>query len=300
MQRNLFSIVIPAYNYAHTLCRAVESVLRQPGEDYDLLVVNDGSTDDTELVLAELSAKHKSCFRWISKPNSGAAATRNFGIEQTSGQFVIFLDADDALCVDGLRLLREVIETSPGVGMVVGGHISINEDGRETLYLPRPMPDEPYERIRQYLLTKTIRLSNGSVAMNRDIFDRYRYPQQFRNSEDLPVFAFVLANYPVECIKEPVVYVYKHADSLRHNIALAKSIGLQIVDEIFDPQRLPGKLQQLKEGFAIQRSLSLSRTCYLAGDKAGCREFFLTAFRRDWSVILRGSYLRNFIKSLYP
>lgn len=294
----LFSVVIPAYNYAHTLRRAVESVLQQPGEDYELLVVNDGSTDDTERLLAELDKEYENRFRSVTRTNKGPAATRNYGVDHTSGQYLIFLDADDAFCKDALSFLRSTIKNNPGLGMAVGGHVSVDSKGQQTFIPPSSLPGEPLERVKHYLLDKKITLSNGSVAMHRDVFSRYRYPEKFRNSEDLSMFAYVLANYSVACVDGPISYVHKHSDSLRHNVKLAKSIGIKIVDEVFDINRLPGNFQSLREKFATQRLLSLSRTCYLAGDKTACRDFFWQAFRRDWRVLLSWSYCRKFLRSL--
>ncbi len=295
----LFSIVVPAYNYAHTLRRTVESVLRQPGEDYELLVVNDGSTDNTGQLIAELGTEYEGRLRAVTRTNSGLAATRNFGVEHTSGQYLIFLDADDAFCDDALNLLRDTIKNNPGLGMAVGGHISVDENGQKALIQSSIIPKQPFDRVKQYLLDKKVVLSNGSVAMNRDIFSRYIYPEKFRSSEDLAMFAFALANYPVVRVDGAISCVYKHGDSLRHNISLAKSIGLQIVDEIFNVERLPGEFQTLKERFAIQRLLSLSRICYLSGDKTACRGFFWQALKRDWRVLLHWSYARKFLRSLY-
>ncbi len=295
----LFSVVIPAYNYAHSLRRAVESVLRQSGSDYELLVVNDGSTDDTEQLLVELKTEDKERLRYVTRPNSGLAATRNFGVDNTIGEYLIFLDADDAFCDEALNLLRGVIENNPGLGMAVGGHISVGPNGQKTFSQSSYIPKQPFDRVKQYVLDKSVILSNGSVAMHRDIFSRYRYPEKFRNSEDLAMFAFVLANYSVVRVEGAISFVYKHSDSLRHNVKLAKSIGLKVVDEIFDPQRLPGEFQTLKDKFAVQRLLSLSRTCFLAGDKAACREYFWYALKRDWRVILHGSYCRKFIRSFF-
>jgi glycosyltransferase involved in cell wall biosynthesis len=293
----LFSIVVPAYNYSHTLRRTVESVLRQPGEDYELLVVNDGSTDETDSLLATLGKEYEGRLRSVTRPNCGLAATRNFGVNNTNGQYLIFLDADDAFCDDALSLLRGVIRENPGLGMAVGGHISVDPSGQKTFSSPSLIPEQPLERVKQYLLDKKLILSNGSVAMRREVFGSYRYPEKFRNSEDLSMFAYVLANYSVASVDGAVSYVYKHSDSLRHNVTLAKSIGLQIVDEVFDQKRLPEEFQTLKNRFVMQRLLSLSRTCYLSGDKDACREFFWQALKRDWRVSLRWSYSRKFLKS---
>jgi glycosyltransferase involved in cell wall biosynthesis len=295
----LFSVVIPSYNYAISLRRAVESVLRQPEEDYELLVVNDGSTDDTERLLADLEKEYEGRFRSVTRTNSGLAATRNFGVNNTSGQYLIFLDADDAFCDDALILLRGVVKENPGLGMAVGGHISVEPNGRQTFNPPSLIPEQPLERVKQYLLDKKLTLSNGSVAMHRDVFSAYRYPEKFRSSEDLSVFAYALANYSVAKVEGAISFVYKHGDSLRHNVALAKSIGLQIVDEVFNVNRLPGEFQTLKNRFAIQRLLSLSRTCYLSGDKTSCRDFFWQALKLDWRVVLHWSYSRKFLKSLF-
>ena len=97
----------------------------------------------------------------------------------------------------------------------------------------------------------------------------------------------------------PSAYVHKHEDSLRHNVGLAKSIGLDVVDEIFDPSRIPSEIQQLKGRFTVQRLLSLSRTCLLAGDRRAGRSFFTQALKRDWRVVFSGSYCRKFLRSFW-
>ena len=237
--------------------------------------------------------------RSVTRDNNGPAATRNFGIDHTNGQYLIFLDADDAFCDEALNLLRVAITNTPGLGMAVGGHISVDSNGQKTLSNSSFIPEKAFDRVKQYLLDKRVVLSNGSVAMLRDIFSHYRYPEKFRNSEDLAMFAFVLANYSVVRTDGAISFVHKHSDSLRHNVALAKSIGLKVVDEIFDIHRLPGEFQTLKNKFAMQRLLSLSRTCYLSGDKISCREFFWQALKRDWRVILHMSYSRKFIRSFF-
>lgn len=294
----LFSIVIPTYNYAHTLRRAVESVLHQPGEDYELLVINDGSVDDTESLLVTLSNEYAGQFRYLTIENRGLAAVRNLGIDQTTGQYLIFLDADDAFCDDSLKLLREVVQKNPGLGLAVGKHISVNGNGQQRPAVSLTIPDSPLERVKRYLLEKKLSLSNGAVAMHRDVFMKYRYPEKFRNSEDISMFVHVLSNYSCATVDGYIVYVHKHADSLRHNIALSQEIGLRVVDEIFDASRLPAEIMSLKDRFVIKRLLSLSRTSYHAGDKKTCRQYFCRALKLDWTVVFKRSYCWKFLKSL--
>ena len=86
----LFSIVIPSYNYAHLLPRAVNSVISQKGDDWELLVINDGSQDNTSEVVAALMADNPEKILYIEKENAGAAAARNTGINAAKGRYLIF------------------------------------------------------------------------------------------------------------------------------------------------------------------------------------------------------------------
>lgn len=88
------SVVIPTYNYAPFLPGAVEGVRAQEWDDLEIIVVDDGSTDETPEVLDALAREHRN-FRWFRQENAGAAAARNRGIEEARGEFVAFLDADD-------------------------------------------------------------------------------------------------------------------------------------------------------------------------------------------------------------
>ncbi|MBL8376066.1 MAG: glycosyltransferase family 2 protein, partial [Candidatus Accumulibacter sp.] len=97
----LISVIIPAYNYAHLLPRALDSVLVQMAADVEVIVVNDGSTDATREVLAAYAVRHPQ-LRVIDQANAGAAAARNHGIRESHGPYALLLDADDELLPDAL------------------------------------------------------------------------------------------------------------------------------------------------------------------------------------------------------
>ena len=260
-------------------------------------MINDGSTDNTDEVIDIIIAAHSEKFRYIKTENSGLAATRNKGVSESSGEYLVFLDADDELADEGLRILRDGITRVPEAKMIVAGHIAVHENGEEVYRGVRGMPADKVEKLRGYLLNKTISLSNGSVAMHREIFARYRYNPEFRSSEDIPVFAFVLANYCVSVEDEPVARVYKHSDSLRHNVGFALEVGETLVDEVFDPQRMPASIMGLKKEFSIQRYLSLSRICFLAKDYDHCVGFYCKALKADWRILFKVSYTRKAFKA---
>ncbi|WP_217476130.1 glycosyltransferase family 2 protein [Stutzerimonas stutzeri] len=292
----LITVVIPAYNYAKTLPRAVESVIAQLSEHSELLVIDDGSTDETPAVLAELQARHSARFRMIRKPNGGLSSVRNLGIAEAKGAYLVFLDADDELAPDALRLLSEHLEHHPQTRMVIGGHWAVWPDGKRRKHLPAALPEDRLARLRGYLLTKTIGLANGASAIHRDVFRLGNYPESFRNAEDIPVFSQALANFDCTILVAPMALIYKHDDSMRHDIKQDCAVGLAIVEEVFDKGRVPAAMASLRRPFKAQRCLSLFRGLLNAERFDEAREMYRQAIGTDWRVIFKMSYTRKALR----
>ena len=104
------SVIIATYNHADYLAQAVESVLAQRFADLELLIVDDGSTDGTPGVLAELARRHPGRFRHVRQPNAGVGAAMNRGLAQTAAPLVAFLDSDDTWSPDHLATLVPMLE----------------------------------------------------------------------------------------------------------------------------------------------------------------------------------------------
>lgn len=294
----LISIVIPAYNYADKLPRAVNSVLKQLTERHELIVIDDGSTDNTQEVLAELQ-KENSGFRVVYKENGGLASVRNRGISEAHADYLIFLDADDELTEEALQYTEEHIKLNPLSRMIIGGYTSVWPcNKRRKTSLPTPLPSDPLTRVKGYLIDKTISLANGATVMHRSLFEKGLYPEHFRNAEDLPVFAQALGNYECSVLKEPIALIHKHETSLRHNVSYDREVGLALVDEIFSSERLPSKFKVLKEPFVAQRALSLFRGYYVAGLYADAKQMYLMAVKSSWRSIFKMSYTKKFMKML--
>lgn len=296
---HLFSIVIPSYNYAETVPRAIKSVLAQQGDDFDLLVIDDGSTDNTIEVVQGLLDEEDRVFRFIQRKNSGPAATRNLGVDETNGRYLIFLDADDEMTPDALTHYRKQLNNKLDISMLAGGHLSKSPSGREKEHPIVFIPDTPKEKLKAFLLDKSFGLSNGALAISREVFDRYRYPDQLRASEDMSMFAFILANFTVVRIDALLAVIHKHDDSLRHNVTHATAAGLLVVDEVFDPQRMPDVVQPLKVEYLAQRCLSLFRTLFIAGKCREARVFYHRAIRAKPTVVFNTSYLTKYIRSWF-
>jgi glycosyltransferase involved in cell wall biosynthesis len=133
----LFSVVIPTYNRAACVGRAIDSVLHQTFQDYELIVVDDGSTDDT----GEVVRRYGDRVMLVSQPNRGVSAARNAGISRAAGEWVAFLDSDDEWLPGYLSKQAEVVSKYPElVGAVMNGLIDPS-DGT---------PHDWFEEVRLY------------------------------------------------------------------------------------------------------------------------------------------------------
>jgi glycosyltransferase involved in cell wall biosynthesis len=117
------SVVIPAYNAAHWLPETLDSVLAQTEPAKEIIVVNDGSSDNTEEVLTP----YREAIRYVSQNNSGPAVARNSGIRASSGDFVAFLDADDIWYPDKIERQVAVLDARPDVGVVFSNYEPFGE-----------------------------------------------------------------------------------------------------------------------------------------------------------------------------
>lgn len=125
--RRTVSVVVPCYNYGRYLPEAVASVLSQRGVDLEVIIVDDHSTDGSELVAAELAARHERVRLIRNDVNKRHIATYNVGLAETTGDYVVLLSADDMLAEGALARAVALMEHHPNVGMVYGYAPAFNE-----------------------------------------------------------------------------------------------------------------------------------------------------------------------------
>ena len=112
-----FSIIIPAYNVEKYIGSCIESILQQSFSDFEILIINDGSTDGT-LTAAEAFAEKDPRIRLFSKKNAGLSHTRNYGMEKAVGKFLYFVDSDDLLEKDALLYIEKQIQCNPEADII--------------------------------------------------------------------------------------------------------------------------------------------------------------------------------------
>lgn len=292
-----FSIVVPAYNYGSLVERAVASACLQSGEDFEVVVIDDGSTDNTPEVLDRLEARYAT-LRVLRQKNAGASAARNKGVNEARGDFILFLDADDELLPNALAAFREAIENQPQVDVLVGRTLSVFDSGEERESPVPRLSDDPEQRFLDYLYKK-LRMSNGAVLTRRELLVAHPFNPELRQTEDIPVFSQCLAAGQCAVLPFVVVKIFKHDDSRRHGAEAALSVGMQLVDEIFDPSRLPSDLMIHKERYRARRGVSLFRLLYRAGRFREARAFYREAVKADWrEAVAKPENIIKYLRSL--
>jgi glycosyltransferase involved in cell wall biosynthesis len=121
-----FSVVIPTYNRANIISKALESVFAQSYTNYEIIVVDDGSTDSTQQILKQYAGSIK----YYKQKNQGAASARNLGIEKSKGDYIAFLDSDDSWFPEKLKKVIDSIEIKPETGLFYSDFKRIDREGR--------------------------------------------------------------------------------------------------------------------------------------------------------------------------
>ena len=104
------SIIVPVYNAGIKLERCLESLVNQTEKDIEIIVINDGSTDDSEQIINKYVEKYSEYIKFYSKKNEGVAKTRNFGIEKATSNYIFFVDADDYIDTNTIKKLKPYMD----------------------------------------------------------------------------------------------------------------------------------------------------------------------------------------------
>jgi glycosyltransferase involved in cell wall biosynthesis len=197
-----FSIILPTYNRASFLSRSIGSVLRQDFQDWELLIIDDGSTDHTKEIVNSFNDQR---IKYIYQENSERSAARNNGIKLATGEWICFLDSDDEYLQDHLKIFHEEIESNDTPKMLVTGNL-IRKNGME--YKHRML--DCNKNILEEIAAKFILMN--SVCVHRDLLEENLFDAKFRIWEDTHLWLRIAAQYPVYQMEEYTVIQHVHND----------------------------------------------------------------------------------------
>jgi glycosyltransferase involved in cell wall biosynthesis len=253
----LVSIIIPTYNRAQLLRLTVESVLAQTYPALEIIVVDDGSTDDTPAVMAQYAGR----VIYLRQANQGEAAARNRGIRTASGEYLTFLDHDDLFLPTKIERQVEVMDARPKVGLVHCGYYHIDENGdrlEKVVFLP--------ERDILKELVHVCFIWQGGPLVRRQCLERVGLFEEGNWSADWDMWLRIaLAGFEFACIQEPLGAYRIIPGSMMARIDKLEEASFQILDKIFADPRLPANVHLVKKQAYGNTHLWLSWRYYGAG-----------------------------------
>ncbi len=214
---NLVSVIVPAYNAGNKMKKCIESVLNQTYNDLELIIVNDGSTDDTELI-AKTYVDSEKRIKLFNTENRGVSAARNLAIENATGDYICFVDADDEIVPDAIeKMMNMTIETSADicVGIICACKNKRNAEEKHGYHTGTVIHEEEY--LKDNLLWKPYTQSACGKLYKRSICEKVRFETNRRVNED-SYFNFEIALHlpSVVFVESPVYIYYLYEDSTSH------------------------------------------------------------------------------------
>jgi glycosyltransferase involved in cell wall biosynthesis len=233
-QDPIVSVIIPCYNGEAFLKETIESALAQSYQRVEVIVVDDGSTDGS----AEIAQAYP--IRYIRQPNRGLTASRNLGIRESSGSYVVFLDADDRLMPGAIETGLRVLAQHPECAMTVGDHLFVSADGSYLASSGKTcLLSSHYEALLKSNFIEMI----SSVLFRRSIFDEVGgFNTELRVAEDYELYLRIARDHAICCHPAVVAEYRLHHKNVSHNSELMLTMTLRVLKSQTQFIRNPGRL----------------------------------------------------------
>lgn len=276
------SVIIPTYNTAEYIPQAIESVLNQTYSDWELIVVNDGSTDSTASVMNQFDDPR---VRYIYQTHKGRSSARNTGIAHSLGEYLAFLDADDMYHPSKLEVQVAHLDHHSEIGLSYHSGVEIDEHGN-----PLRLRRSPVEVSLKDLLL-------GFPFSMNDFIVRRSWPEQVGGfDETLDVnedrdfrLRLVLAGCRFAGIERFLAYRRLHAGRVFQNLAATLEDMVRVLDTVFADTRCPVEVLAVREVAYASIFLSCSYLEFIQDETALAREHLREAVRLDPSILHDGA-----------
>ena len=204
-----YSVIIPVYKAEQTLCRCVDSLLLQPHDDAEILLINDGSPDGSSAICNVYANKY-SCVRYFEKENGGVSSARNYGLEHASGDYVLFVDSDDYVTPDFFSAIGAALAEHDYDLIQFSNYFTDGTNQTERIR-------EPFQaKTREQLFPKLIetlykKKSNQPWAKvyRRSLIEKYaiRFPETIEVGEDRAFYIHFSLYMSSFCVSDHPIYV---------------------------------------------------------------------------------------------
>jgi glycosyltransferase involved in cell wall biosynthesis len=285
------SVIVPAYNAEQTILETITSVQQQTFSDFELIVINDGSTDRT---LELLNTVNDPRLKIFSYPNGGVSVARNRGIARATGEFIAFLDADDLWTPDKLDLQLAALQQQPEAGVVYSWAYYMDE--RDKIFqISEPIYFEG--NVYTQLLVNDFVVSCSNCLVRRQAVESVgEFDPAVAGAADWDYWLRLAAHWPFVVVPKPQVFYRISSGSMSAQVEFMERCNLRVIEKAF--QAAPLELQSLKNQ-SLANTYRYSAHLYLT--RVGTADAVKQAAQRLWMairlypLILQDSWARNLL-----
>ena len=242
---SLVSVIIPCYNHAAYLPKAIESILTQTYNKYEIIVVDDGSTDNTKQVTEAYVN-----VQYVYQRNGGLSAARNTGIAHSTGEYLLFLDADDWLPADAFDINLRYLSQNEEAAFVSGGHQKVDNNG---VVLEEQREQVTSNHYPQFLQGNYIGM-HATVLYRRWVFDYFTFDTTLRACEDYDLYLKVSRKFPVIHHQELIAFYRIHDSNMSGNIPFMLEHVLMVLNRQKDCLLNKAEKQAHQNGVHVWRA----------------------------------------------
>lgn len=283
------SVIIPTYNRGSYLRESLESVLTQTFRDFEVIVVDDGSTDGTGTVIQPYLDR----VRYIRQENKGAAVARNVGIRNARGAYVAFMDSDDLSQPNHLEVLYHFLDANPDCAMVIGNgaYLEGTFHNRRTVISPKRAKqlEKMGVTVRDLFDGRIVRLQ-GTMARRSVLEEIGLLDEWFRLSYDLDLSLRIIKSRRIGFVNKGVYLYRKHGGNISADDELRSRENLRALQKLISdyPESLALIGRQAFYSLYAHRYYRLAKALVKKGDLGGAREAIRQAvFLRPFSLKYR-------------
>ncbi len=302
----LVTVVIPTYNRASYVCEAIDSVLNQTYADYEIIVVDDGSTDNTREALKQYRDKIK----YIYQENSGVSAARNTGIKNSIGSWLAFLDSDDVWMAEYLSTQMERAGRFPQICMQTTDCHKSTWEGNERTYFEMNRTMAEFKEMEYLLLVEPFNFvvthgpwQVGSTIFRRDaIIKAGVFDACLNLDEDFDLMARMAIQGSFGIIKKMLVVMYRRDEAIecltnqiKINPIKAKESKEKIYEKLKKIEMLKNSELKALNGLLGMNRREIGNLFLMNGNIVNARESYIKALFIDRSLRSMGKYLFTFL-----
>ena len=290
MSGPFFSVIVPTYNRADMVTETVESILAQTFKDLELIIVDDGSTDNTKEVIARYLSDPR--VQYIYQENKERGAARNRGAGGAKGRYLLFLDSDDIALPQHLEKAHALI-TKRGTDKVLWLH------GNYSAYINGRVIDIKRKSLEGWILKKLLKINAiwiGTVVIRKDFFDQLLFDESLSISEDREFAVRAAFKAPVFYQPEPTVLMREHNDRSMRSPQLVERDVPRAIDKIFSNNEMKPITKKYRRIAYSYCYILILITWFSAGSPLKAEYYLKKAFKENPAIIFNPKFIKWFLR----